>query len=201
MALSGALIGIAVMFKQVAIVNWFLLGALYPIFAHEEKRWRGAASFVVWSATGLLSVLGLAALYFWRRGGLNEFVDNVFTHNLEYIGAVGTSARVEYCWGTLSVLARTQAIVWAFAAAGLTGLLTSGRAKWSLFLAGWLLTSFVGVSASGYFFRTISSSYFRRWRWLLRPERNRLLLPNFGKFCLSGAGVQRSLWCSLFCLS
>jgi 4-amino-4-deoxy-L-arabinose transferase-like glycosyltransferase len=152
MALSGALIGIAVMFKQVAIVNWFLLGALYPIFAHEEKRWRGAASFVVWSATGLLSVLGFAALYFWRHGGLNEFVDNVFTHNLEYIGAVGTSARVEYCWGTLSVLARTQAIVWAFAAAGLTGLLTSGRAKWSLFLAGWLLTSFVGVSASGYFF-------------------------------------------------
>jgi hypothetical protein len=152
MVLAGALTGIACMFKQVAIVNWFFLSAVYPIFAGGEKRRRGAVSFLAWSATGLLTVVGLVVFYFWKRGGLNEFVENVFTHNLEYIGAVGASDRVEYCWGTLRILARTQAIVWAFAAAGLIGLLTSGRAKWSLFLGGWLITSIVGVSASGYFF-------------------------------------------------
>ncbi len=152
MVLAGALTGIAFMFKQVAIVNWFFLAAPYPAFVGGEKWWRGAISFVAWSAMGLLVVLGLVALYFWSRGGLNEFVDNVITHNLDYIGAVEASARLEYCWGTLVILARTQTIVWAFAAVGLAGLLTAGRVKWSLFVAGWLLTSFIGVSASGYFF-------------------------------------------------
>src|SRR4030095_1059148 len=72
--------------------------------------------------------------------------------NLEYVGAVGLSERFEYCWGTLAVLARTQAIVWAFAALGLLALLRSSRPKWSIFLAGWLITSAIGVGASGYFF-------------------------------------------------
>jgi 4-amino-4-deoxy-L-arabinose transferase-like glycosyltransferase len=152
MALAGALTGIACMFKQVAIVNWFLLAALYPIFAREEKRWRGAISFAAWSAIGLLAVLGLVLVYFWWHGGLHEFIDNVFTHNLEYVGAVETSARLEYSWGTLTMLARTQTIAWAFAALGLIALLKSARAKWSIFLAGWLITSAIGVSASGYFF-------------------------------------------------
>jgi Dolichyl-phosphate-mannose-protein mannosyltransferase len=153
MVLAGALTGIACMFKQVAIVNWFLLAALYPIFAGREKRWRGAVSFAVWSAAGLLTVVGLVVFYFWWHGALHDFIDNVFTHNLKYIGAVGVSARLEYCWGTLTMLARTQAIVWAVAAVGLVGLLTSGRTKSFLFLAAWLLTSGIGVSASGYFFQ------------------------------------------------
>jgi hypothetical protein len=152
MVLVGALNGIAFLFKQVAIVNWFFLAALYPICASREKRWRDTVSFFAWSAMGLLIVIGLVVLYFWRRGGLDEFVDNVFTHNLEYIGGVGISARLEYCWGTVTTLARTQSIVWAFAAAGLVTLLTSDRAKWSFFVAGWLITSVIGVSASGYFF-------------------------------------------------
>jgi 4-amino-4-deoxy-L-arabinose transferase-like glycosyltransferase len=152
MVLAGALTGIAFMFKQVAIMNWFFLIAMYPVFAGGEKRWRAAVSFVVWSATGLLGVLGLVVVYFRTRGGLTEFVDNVFVHNLEYIGVVGVSARLEYCWGTLTSLARTETIVWAFAVAGLIWLLTSGRVRWSLFLAAWLITSAIGVSASGYFF-------------------------------------------------
>jgi 4-amino-4-deoxy-L-arabinose transferase-like glycosyltransferase len=150
--LAGALTGIASMFKQVAIVNWFFMAALYPILGERQKRWRAAVSFVLWSATGLLTVLGLVVLYFWKRGGLHEFVDNVFTHNLEYIGAVGASARLEYCWGTLTTLVRTEAIVWLFAAAGLVALVASGRVKWFFFVTGWLITSILGVSASGYFF-------------------------------------------------
>ncbi len=150
--LAGVFTGIASMFKQVAIVNWFFMAALYPLLAEGQKRWRAAVSFVLWSATGLLTVLGLVVLYFWRRDGLREFVDNVFTHNLEYIGAVGPSARLEYCWGTLTTLVRTQALVWVFAAVGLIALVTSGRVKWFFFVAGWLITSILGVSASGYFF-------------------------------------------------
>src|SRR6266446_5604323 len=64
--LAGALTGIAAMFKQVAIVNWFFMAALYPILGERQKRWRAAVSFVLWSATGLLTVLGLVVLYFWK---------------------------------------------------------------------------------------------------------------------------------------
>jgi hypothetical protein len=152
MVLAGALTGIACMFKQVAIVNWFLLAALYSVFAGKEKRWRGAVSFVAWSAAGLLTVVGLVALYFWRYGALHNLVDNVFTHNLKYVGAVGVTARLEYCWGTLTMLARTQVIVCAFAAVGLVSFLKSGNTKWFLFLGASLLTGAIGVSASGYFF-------------------------------------------------
>lgn len=150
--LAGALTGIASMFKQVAIVNWFFMAALYPILAGGQKRSRAAVSFVVWSAIGLLAVLGLVVLYFWWRGGLHEFVDNVLTHNLEYIGGVGMWARLEYCWGTLTTIVRTHAIMWGLAATGLVALLTSGRVNWFFFVAGWLITSILGVSASGYFF-------------------------------------------------
>jgi hypothetical protein len=134
-------------------VNWLLLIATYPIFNAARNRWRGAAKFAACSATGLLTVIGLVVLYFWRRGGLPEFVDNVFVHNLKYIGAVGTSERLEYCLGTLTILARTQALVWAFAVLGLVALFRSSRdTAAAIFLGGWLITSAIGVSASGYFF-------------------------------------------------
>ena len=87
MLLAGALAGFALMFKQVAIVNWLLMIALYPIFVRKEDRLRASVSFVAWSATGLLTVLGFVVLYFFAHGGLRDFVDNVFTHNLQYIGA------------------------------------------------------------------------------------------------------------------
>jgi 4-amino-4-deoxy-L-arabinose transferase-like glycosyltransferase len=150
--LAGALTGIACMFKQVAIVNWLFMAALYPILAGGQKRWRAALSFGVWATTGLLAVVGFVVLYFWSQGGLHEFIENVFTHNLQYIGATEVSARLEYCWETLTTLARTQAIVWVFAAVGLVALFTSGSTNWFLFIAGWLITSMLGVSASGYFF-------------------------------------------------
>src|SRR5438445_172967 len=60
----------------------------------------------------------------------------------------GTAANTELFM--LCPLISTQIAI--FAAVGLAGLLTSGRVKWSLFVAGSLLTSFIGVSASGYFF-------------------------------------------------
>ena len=118
----------------------------------ERNRWRAAISFAAWSGTGLLAVLGFVVLYFFAHGGLRDFVENVFTHNLQYIGAVPASQRLEYCWGTLTTLARSQAILWLFAVAGLLGLFKSGKVTWSALLTGWLITSVIGASASGYFF-------------------------------------------------
>ena len=152
MLLAGALTGVAFMFKQVAIVNWLLIIALYPVFVRGENRWRAAISFAAWSGTGLLAVLGFVVLYFFAHGGLRDFVENVFTHNLQYIGAVPASQRLEYCLGTLTTLARSQAILWLFAVAGLVWLFKSDKVTWSALLTGWLITSVIGASASGYFF-------------------------------------------------
>ena len=152
MILAGALTGSAIVFKQVAAVNWFLLVGLYPIFTTAEKRWRGTLVFAAWSAAGAVAVLGVVALYFWFRDGLADLVYNVFTHNLEYIGVIRGSVRLKLCQNAFGLLARTQTILWICAAAGLAALAMRGKAKWSLFLAAWLITSMVGVSASGYFF-------------------------------------------------
>lgn len=152
MILAGALTGVAITFKQVAAVNWFFLVGLYPFFVAAKERWRGALAFVIWSATGMIAVLGFVALYFWLRHGLQDLIYNVFTHNLEYVSAVRASVRFRLCQNTLALLGRTQMIVWIAAAAGLASLLLNHRPKWCLFLAGWIVTSMIGVSASGYFF-------------------------------------------------
>jgi hypothetical protein len=180
MILAGALTGVAITFKQVAAVNWFLLVGLYPVFVAGKERWRGALAFAIWSAVGVIAVLGFVALYFWLRNGLPDLVYNVFTHNLEYISAVRTSVRLRLFKETLAVLARTQTIVWIASAAGLASLFFTNRPKWCLFLAGWIATSMIGVSASGYFF----PHYFQQ------------LLPPFALAAAAGAerldGIQ--LW-------
>jgi Dolichyl-phosphate-mannose-protein mannosyltransferase len=184
MLVCGALMGIAIAFKQVAAVNWFLLIALYPIFAAPEKRWRAAIAFAIWSLGGLLAIAGIVGLYFWTRHGLSELIDNVFTHNLEYIGAMTWSDRLQFCSETIARLARTETLVWIFSAMGLITLVITRKEKWFVFLAGWLITSMIGVSASGYFF----PHYFEQ---LLPPL---ALIAAFGAQWLSELRPWRSSW-------
>ncbi len=174
----------AIAFKQVAALNWFLLIALYPIFAAAEKRWRNSLAFAAWSIAGVVAVAGFVAVYFWIHHGLTELVDNVFTHNLEYIGAMTWSDRLQFCSETLTRLARTEMLAWIFSAAGLIALIVAGKGKWFAFLAGWLITSTIGVSASGYFF----PHYFQQ---LLPPL---ALISVFGALWLSELRPWRTSW-------
>ena len=157
--LCGALIGIAVAFKQVAAVNWFLLIALFPIFAKPQMRWREPVWFTIWSAVGAVAVAAITALYFWIRHGLSELVDNVLAHNLAYIGAISWSERFHFCTDTLTRLAPSELLVWVLAGVGFIALATTRNAKSIAFLVGWLITSALGISASGYFF----PHYFQQW--------------------------------------
>ena len=184
MIVCGALTGIAIAFKQVAALNWFLLIALYPIFAAAEKRRRNSLAFAFWSGGGLFAIAGIIGLYFWTRRGLGELVDNVFTHNLEYIGAMTWSDRLQFCSETLTRLARTEVLAWIFSVAGLIALIVAGKGKSFAFLAGWLITSTIGVSASGYFF----PHYFQQ---LLPPL---ALIAVFGGQWLSELRPWRTSW-------
>jgi 4-amino-4-deoxy-L-arabinose transferase-like glycosyltransferase len=180
----GTLTGIAIAFKQVAALNWFLLIALYPIFAAAEKRWRNSVVFVSWSTGGLFAIAAIVGLYFWTHHGLGELVGNVFSHNLEYIGAMTWSDRLQFCSETLTRLARMEVLAWIFAAAGLIALIVAGKGKWFALLAGWLFTSVIGVSASGYFF----PHYFQQ---VLPPL---ALIAAFGAQWLSELRPWRSSW-------
>ena len=53
--------GIALMFKQVAIVNWFYWLHFIRFSLREKSDGDAAVSFVAWSATGLLAVLALSS--------------------------------------------------------------------------------------------------------------------------------------------
>jgi hypothetical protein len=152
MVLSGSLTGIAVAFKQVAAVNGLFLVALYPVFAAGGNRLRNTLSFAGWSAAGAGVVWGLIAIYFSLRHGLGDLVYNVFTHNLEYIHVIPWWVRLKFCLHTLTTLSQTQTLVWILSAVGFIALYMTRRMRLLLFLGGWMVTSMVGVSASGYFF-------------------------------------------------
>lgn len=152
MILAGALTGIAAAFKQVAFVNWFFLLAMYPVFTQRDRRARGTLSFAGWSALGIAGVWGLVVLYFALRGGLPDMVSNVFTHNLDYVSGAAWSSRFDNLRETLTGLAPTQAAVWILSVVGMVALFLAGRVRLFLFLAGWMITSLIGISVNGYFF-------------------------------------------------
>ena len=155
----GALVGIAIAFKQVAAVNWFLLISLYPMFAKPVRRWRASVLFAVWPSVGVLAIAAMIAVYFSIRHGLSDLVENVVTHNLEYIGAMTWSDRFQFCADALTQLTPTELVVWLFAAGGLIAAIAARKFKWLTFFGCWLITSAIGISVSGYYF----AHYFQQW--------------------------------------
>src|SRR5437879_4332435 len=134
--LCGALIAAAIAFKQVAAVNWFLLLVLFPIFVKPEKRWAEAIRFAILSLAGAGAIVVAVAFYFWVRHGLSELVENVFTHNLEYIGAMTWAGRLHFCGDTLIRLSPTELVVWILAGTGFVAFVAGPRRRWLAFCAG-----------------------------------------------------------------
>ncbi len=150
--LVGIFIGFAIAFKQVAAVHWPFLVLMYPFFAGGKKLLPRTLAFAACSAAGIAVVWATIASYFTLRHGFNDFVYNVFTHNLAYVQGVPWSRRWAYLTDTLSHIARDEIPVWIFSVIGLVSLFVARRTKEFLFFALWMLTSIAGVSASGYYF-------------------------------------------------
>jgi 4-amino-4-deoxy-L-arabinose transferase-like glycosyltransferase len=150
--LVGIFVGIATAFKQVAVVQWPFLILMFPLFADGKKSFARMLLFAIASAAGIAVVWAAIVLYFALHHALGDFMYNVFTHNLEYVQSIPWSRRLGYLANTLKSLAADEWPVWIFSVIGLMCLLRDGRFKDLLFLAGWMLASFMGVSASGYYF-------------------------------------------------
>ena len=150
MTLTGFLIGVAAAFKQVAIVNWPLLLAMYPIFSVCSKK--DFLRFAFWSGLGMTIVWTAIATYFYLRGCMSDFVYHVFTHNLHYLSIEPWLQRWRFFVRALSILWPSLLFIWIAAAVSFLLPRPVGGWKWLSFVLGWFLTSFVAVSLSGYFF-------------------------------------------------
>jgi len=82
----------------------------------------------------------------------SQLVDNVFTHNLEYIGAMTWSDRLPVLLRIVDQTRPGRNAGLDFLRGGLDRLGHCSKRQWLAFLAGWLIASMIGVSASGYFF-------------------------------------------------
>jgi hypothetical protein len=182
LVLSGFFCGIASAYKQVAIVNVLLCLILYviiglDIFKHggnadsptaKPTKDRGTKSFssgvscknpkiiktihfILWFGLGLILCWGSFGLYFFLKKGFNDFIYNVFTHNFAYIQAIPFGIRAQLCLNTLATLAKTECIAWILSVVGIVYTWKNNK-KLFLFLLVWLFLSFIGVSASGYYF-------------------------------------------------
>jgi hypothetical protein len=76
----------------------------------------------------------------------------VITHNLRYASAVPLAARFDLFVGTAAAIARSQALVWMAAAAGIVVLAREAGTRDLALLGGWLAAGVLGASMSGYFF-------------------------------------------------
>lgn len=121
--------------------------------------------------------------YFALQHGLKDLMYNVLTHNLEYVQAVPWASRLKNCLWTLLSLSHSEALIWLLAAAGLAVPAITKRMKVFLFLSGWMLASFAGVSASGYYF----PHYFQQ---MLPPL---VLAATLGAEPLESAGFWKSI--------
>lgn len=181
--LAGVFAGVAVAFKQVAIFNWPLLIFLYALFDTGPGRWRRTLSFTSCTIAGFSAVWGGIMWYFALQHGLKDLIYNVLTHNLEYVQAVPWAIRLKNCLQTLHSLSHSEALIWLLAVAGLAVPAITKKMKVFLFLSGWMLASFAGVSASGYYF----PHYFQQMLPAL------VLAATLGADALESAGLWKTL--------
>jgi 4-amino-4-deoxy-L-arabinose transferase-like glycosyltransferase len=149
---AGLSIGIAIAFKQVAVLNvpFFLL--IFGLRVRGPDRWRRLAAFSAWMGVGVALVWGPILAWLQLRGALGAAVGATFLHNLSYAGALSLSRRLELLVSYGTPLLPSQGVAWALAALGLIGLARRRDRFPALFLAGWAIVSAAGVSASGHYF-------------------------------------------------
>jgi hypothetical protein len=149
---AGLSIGIAIAFKQVAVLNvpFFLL--VFGLGVRGPNRWRRLAAFTTWMGVGVALVWGPILVWFYLRGALGAAIGATFLHNLSYAGALPLSRRLELLTSYATPLLVSQGVAWALAALGLIGLACRRDRFPALFLGGWAIVGAAGASVSGHYF-------------------------------------------------
>jgi 4-amino-4-deoxy-L-arabinose transferase-like glycosyltransferase len=150
--LAGGFLGLATGFKPVAAVDAALFVLLLPLIAKGGPWFPRLLRFTGWAVLGGLAVWLPVLAWFHARGGLEELLDAVFLHNFAYAGGLGGVERLRNLLSSVPALWEAAAAACVLAGVGLV-FLARGSERWrARYLAGWLVASAVGASASGYYF-------------------------------------------------
>ena len=145
---SGLCLGIASLFKQVALAHapHLLLGWLLVARLRRDSSVL-ALAFV--ATTILPWVLALSP--WWAAGALGDFLEGVLLHNLRYVAFNPEGGFGELLARRVAVASLFDRLFWIAGVAGAVALAALGRRRGAFVAAGWLATAVLGVSAGGYF--------------------------------------------------
>ena len=146
--LSGALVGIAFLFKIVAIFNLLLFSTFLFLYKINRKK---MYSLIILS--GFVLVQLPVFLYFFIKGTLGDFVFATFIFGFTYLG-------MSYDWNYfLRLISKTVTVfreaflVWVTSITSAVYIIFSERTKENVFLLLWFIFSFFGVMTSGRFYQ------------------------------------------------
>lgn len=145
---SGLCLGLAALFKQVAVfhaphllLGWWLVARRGP------RRGVPAAAFAVAAIAPWLAV----AAWFAARGALGPFAEGVLLHNLRYVSFNPEGAPAVLLAARIDAMSAFDRALWLAAFAGAAAILAVGSRGVAFVAVGWLATALAGVSSGGYF--------------------------------------------------
>lgn len=161
---SGILAGLAFLMKQPGIF-FVLFAGLYFLSSEWERPadsrgmawrtmdWRGITARGGMLSLGAILPFGLACLILWRAGVFSKFWFWTFVYAREYGLALSPLDGSHVLWMMAPLAIGPGAFIWLIAGAGLSAILWNQQARSrNIFLAGFLLFSFLAV-CPGFYFR------------------------------------------------
>jgi len=156
---AGLLVGLAFVMKQPGVFFVFFAG-FYFVFSewkrsHHSQRidWEGLLARGGMLGFGAVLPFALTCFIMWRAGVFSKFWFWTFSYAREYGSAVGLSQGVQIFLGAFPPIVGPALFVWLIAGVGLSAIWWDReiRAR-GIFLAGFLLFSFLAV-CPGFYFR------------------------------------------------
>jgi len=142
---SGLLAGIAFLMKQPGIA--FVLFSAYCLVILRRPLAESAVLLA-----GAVLPFALTCVWLWRAGVLARFWFWTFSYAREYGSIIGPGRGFLLLLGSALEVMRPSVWIWCIAAVGLTAIFWKGQPRGRVaFLAGFLVFSFMGVSAGFYF--------------------------------------------------
>lgn len=154
--LAGAvLLGLAFLMKQHSAA-FIIFAGLYLFFCELRRR---PFNWKTFTAKGFLFLIGvslpfaIACLLLWWAGVFEKFWFWTFDYAGKYVSAVPLSVGLRLLRMRITPIVASAILVWILAGVGLIGLFLSRKTRrHSLFVAGFLLFSFLAV-CPGFYFR------------------------------------------------
>lgn len=193
----GLLSGLAVMIKQVAIINFLVFLLFYLFFIPDKIQNKKSKLGFGILTLGFLIVPVAFSVYFWLKGIFPDFMEGFLFYNLSY------AKYNPWHWtGFVSVALWENLVLWILSLIAVVLVLFKDRRYVPLLLLCWGLGSFAGVLLGKtfyghYFLQVIPALVFLSTYTLLeffKRKRSRLALLGFGLVLCALVGVGLRHW-------